>query len=136
MLNKSIFNNVCKRLGFYPNIDCFANRLNHQVSSYISYRPDPTAKFVDSFSFDLDEVELVGMSRIQQEYIRQGYSSTTVILIMSSWRQGTIKQYEPVIKKTGFIFAIIILLILLMHLLNKHLISFHCCMIKTVVTIK
>ena len=52
MLNKSIFNNVCKKLGFYPNIDCFANRLNHQVSSYISYRPDPTAKFVDSFSIN------------------------------------------------------------------------------------
>ena len=79
---------------------------------------DPTRQSRRSPS-DLDVIELVGMSSIQQEYIMQGYSSTTVTLLMASWRQGTIKQYEPVIK-TRFIFAIIILLILLIHLLNKH----------------
>ena len=30
MLHINIFDNICKKLKFYPEIDCFANRLNHQ----------------------------------------------------------------------------------------------------------
>ena len=33
-----------------PDIDCFANRINTQLSKYISYRPDPNAYHVDAFS--------------------------------------------------------------------------------------
>ena len=33
-----------------PDIDLFASRINHQLSNYISWRPDPGAKAVDAFS--------------------------------------------------------------------------------------
>ena len=49
MLHRNIFDNICKKLKFYPEIDCFANRLNHQIPKYISYKPDPDAFLVDAF---------------------------------------------------------------------------------------
>ena len=33
-----------------PNIDLFASRLNAQLQDYVSWKPDPKAKFVDAFS--------------------------------------------------------------------------------------
>ena len=49
-LNPSIFKKVTNFLSFIPDIDCFANRINTQLSKYISYRPDPNAYHVDAFS--------------------------------------------------------------------------------------
>lgn len=37
-------------LQFEPDIDLFASRLNHQFDRYVSYRPDPQAHAIDSFS--------------------------------------------------------------------------------------
>ena len=50
MLNRKIFQNVCKRLNYEPTIDCFANRLNSQLPKYISYKPDPNAYLINAFS--------------------------------------------------------------------------------------
>ena len=50
MLHRNIFDNICKILKFDPEIDCFANRLNHQIPKYISYKPDPDEFLVDAFS--------------------------------------------------------------------------------------
>ena len=35
-----------------PDIDLFASRINHQLSNYVSWRPDPGAKAVDAFSIN------------------------------------------------------------------------------------
>ena len=50
MLNKDIFVNICKKLNYNPDVDCFANRLNHQIDRYMSYKPDPSACHIDAFS--------------------------------------------------------------------------------------
>ena len=50
MLNKDYLVIFAKKLNFFPDIDYFANRLNHQVPKYISYRPDPEASYGDCFA--------------------------------------------------------------------------------------
>ena len=50
MINDKIFESICKKLNYFPNIDCFANRINHKVANYISYRPDPNAKYINAFT--------------------------------------------------------------------------------------
>ena len=48
-LNKTWFNYIVKQFG-QPDIDLFASRINKQLDCYVSWRPDPHAKFVDAFS--------------------------------------------------------------------------------------
>ena len=38
-----------------PSIDLFASRLNHEVSCYVSWKPDPGAAFIDAFSIIWDK---------------------------------------------------------------------------------
>ena len=52
MLNPTIFKKATHKFAFYPDLDCFASRLNTQLDSYVSFQPDPYAKFVDSFSLN------------------------------------------------------------------------------------
>ena len=51
MLARTIFS---KALGFNitPKIDLYALRLNNQLPAYMSYKPDPNAYAVDTFSLD------------------------------------------------------------------------------------
>ena len=51
MLNKDILNKALGRLKFYPEIDLFASRLNHQFAKYCSLRPDPNAMIINAFTF-------------------------------------------------------------------------------------
>lgn len=39
-LDPKIFRSVCKRFGFWPDLDLFANGENHQVKRYCSWKPD------------------------------------------------------------------------------------------------
>ena len=48
-LKPHVFKMICKKLGV-PSIDLFATRINTQVKRYVSWRPDPTAVHVDSFT--------------------------------------------------------------------------------------
>ena len=48
-LRESMFKHTVGTFG-KPDIDLFASRINHQLSNYISWRPDPGAKAVDAFS--------------------------------------------------------------------------------------
>ena len=43
-----MFNEAQKILPFHPSIDCFATRINTQLSEYFSRRSDPEAKFIDA----------------------------------------------------------------------------------------
>ena len=50
-LNKDIFNAITLTLGFVPNIDLFASRLNYQFKPYVAYTPDPGASAINAFSW-------------------------------------------------------------------------------------
>ena len=52
MLHKDIFAKCCEILQFTPEIDLFADRLNHQVHRYCSWDPDPQAEFIDALSIE------------------------------------------------------------------------------------
>ena len=51
MLNPDIFLRITG-VFFVPDIDLFASRLNCQISTYASWKPDPGAKAIDAFSLD------------------------------------------------------------------------------------
>ena len=39
-----------------PDIDLFASKLNAQVETYVSWRPQPMTKFVDAFSIEWSQL--------------------------------------------------------------------------------
>ena len=51
MLNKQVFKEIVSRFGT-PDADLFASRLNTQLPTYVSWRPDPGAVATDAFSLD------------------------------------------------------------------------------------
>ncbi len=40
------------RLSFYPDTDLFASRINYQVDRFVSFKPDPDAFAIDTFTLD------------------------------------------------------------------------------------
>ena len=50
MLEKLLFYRVLQTLKFSPTTGLFASRLNHQLLTYVSYKPDTNAYAVDAFS--------------------------------------------------------------------------------------
>ena len=68
-----------------PGIDLFASRINHQLSNYISWRPEPGARAVDAFSINWSptynycfppfSIILKVLQKVQQE----SYSGGTVL---------------------------------------------------------
>lgn len=51
MLSRQVFCRIVSTFG-QPEIDLFASRLNAQTVDYVSWKPDPQAKFVDAFSIE------------------------------------------------------------------------------------
>ena len=49
MISPNVFHDITKKFGM-PDIDLFATRLNAQLPSYVSWNPDPHAKFIDAFT--------------------------------------------------------------------------------------
>ena len=47
-LDPLIYRRVCTQMQWWPNLDLFANRLNHKCPRYFSWRPDPGALGVDA----------------------------------------------------------------------------------------
>lgn len=87
MLSPQAFQKVVKELGS-PDIDLFASRLNAQTEVYVSWKPDPKAKFTDAFSLNWSGYYFYAfppfclISRCVQKIIRE---SATGILIIPSW---------------------------------------------------
>ena len=50
MLNRKIFEESCRMLSFFPDIDLFASRHSNQCNCFVSWFPDPEASFVDAFT--------------------------------------------------------------------------------------
>lgn len=57
-LNEDIFQELCTHFGV-PSIDLFASRLNKQVPRFCSWQPDPEAEFIDAFSINWSQFELI-----------------------------------------------------------------------------
>ena len=55
ILDPSTYKIITLTLGT-PTIDLFASRLNKQCLSYVSWRPDPEAFFIDAFSVDWSKI--------------------------------------------------------------------------------
>ena len=48
MLSDEISKKICD-IWETPDIDLFANRLNHKVAEYVSWKPDPESGFINHF---------------------------------------------------------------------------------------
>ena len=56
-LRENIFSNICPQLNTSPKIDLFATRLNTQLSTFVSYRPDPKCTVVNAFHLDWSKLD-------------------------------------------------------------------------------
>jgi len=54
-LDERIFQHICLRWGD-PDVDLFASRLNAQVKTYCSWKPDPDCTYVNAFTVDWKSV--------------------------------------------------------------------------------
>ena len=50
MLDNDVYETIIKHFNVTPTIDLFASRLNKKISRFISWKPDPEAECVDTFS--------------------------------------------------------------------------------------
>ena len=56
-LRKNIFSSICSKLNTNPKIDLFVTRLNTQLSTFVSYRPDPKCIAVNAFLLDWSKLD-------------------------------------------------------------------------------
>ena len=56
-LRENIFSNICSQLNTSSKIDLFATRLNTQLSTFVSYRPDPKCIAVNAFLLDWSNLD-------------------------------------------------------------------------------
>ena len=86
-LKPSLFRDICRRFG-QPDMDLFASRLNYQMKPFCSWKPDPEAAVIDSFT--LPWTEFLGyafppfsiVSRVIQK-IRM--EQADIILVVPNW---------------------------------------------------
>ncbi|XP_068713259.1 uncharacterized protein [Montipora foliosa] len=138
--NFLILTRILEDFCFIPSVDLFASRLNHKLETYVSWKPDPFATFIDAFTIDWgphsfyafppfclhvggsssslqgNQIELdaplipprpspqlstgiTSMQDIRESLVSSGISANIADVILSSWRQGTIKQYNVFLKK-------------------------------------
>lgn len=57
-LDPTIFNELTSRWG-EPEIDMFASRLNHKLTSYEAWKPDPGTVAIDAFTLDWSKYHLI-----------------------------------------------------------------------------
>ena len=87
MLLRPIFQRIVSLFG-KPDIDLFASRLNAQVETYVSWRPQPMAKFVDTFSIEWSQFSFYAfppfclITRCVQKIIHDQASG---ILVIPRW---------------------------------------------------
>ena len=62
MINKCVFLELVKIFGS-PAIHLFASRLNKQVTTSVSWKPDPDALFIDAFSRSWQELNFYAFPR-------------------------------------------------------------------------
>ena len=56
-LRENIFSNICSQLNTSSKIDLSTTRLNTQLSTFVSYRPDPKCIAVNAFLLDWSNLD-------------------------------------------------------------------------------
>ena len=99
MLNKDVFQQIVDRL-FQPDIDMFASRLNRQLDSYVSWRPDAMALGVDAFSLDWNNASIYAFppfSLISRTLQKLWEDQAEAILVIPFW---TTQSWFPQVMKS------------------------------------
>ena len=87
-LNSKIFLTGIQKLGFYPNIDLFASRINTQLPRFVAFRPDPEAEAIDAFSLAWTDHKFyafppfICVDRVLQKIIN---AKATGIVVVPDW---------------------------------------------------
>ena len=87
MLSRQVFTKIRDMFG-QPDIDLFASRLNTQLADYVSWKPDPQAKFVDAFTVEWANLFFYAfppfclLPRCVQEFTQE---QATGILVIPLW---------------------------------------------------
>ena len=72
-----------------PSIDLFASRHNAQITSYVSWQPDPSAKFIDALSINWRQFKLLyafpPFSLIANCLQKLDLNATTGIFVLPLW---------------------------------------------------
>ena len=91
-LDRSIYSAVIQKLDVTPDIDLFASRLNHQLKSYIAYRPDPGALAVNAFHISWKEYTFYAFPPfciIQRVLQKINIDQARGIIIVPNWPTQT-----------------------------------------------
>ena len=88
MLNSDLLQAALRQLNAEPEIDLFASRLNTQFKRFVSFRPDPAAEVIDSFSFSWENINFYAfppfsvIARLLQKVQRDRSSG---VLVVPDW---------------------------------------------------
>ena len=58
-LNENIFHKIVSKYGLTPEIDLFATRINTQLNTFASFKPDPEATYINSFTLNWGDFQSV-----------------------------------------------------------------------------
>ena len=70
-LRENMFSNICSQLNTIPKIDFFATRLNTQLRTFVSYRPNPKCIAVNAFLLDWSNLDFYALC-LTENIPRQG----------------------------------------------------------------
>ena len=88
MLCPEYFDKLCSRYG-EPDVDMFATRLNCQIDTYVSWRPDPNAIAIDAFKQDWSAFDLLYVfppfSVIQKVLEKLRREAAAAVLVVPMW---------------------------------------------------
>ena len=116
MLNKKDFQQIIQTLEFNPTIDLFASRLNTQLTSFVSYRPDPNSQAVNAFTIEWGDKAFYAFppfACIPKVIQKIWQDNATGILIVPDWpNQPWYGQYLDIINKEVILYPRSDLLIL------------------------
>ena len=102
MLNKNDFTFITNSLNFHPSIDIFASRLNTQLKTFFSFRPDPECSAVDAFSENWGNIKLYAFppfSIIGKTLQKIENDKATGIMVVPEWpNQPWYSQFQSIVK--------------------------------------
>jgi len=90
MVSREVFQQViCSSFGI-PEVDCFASRLNNQVSRYFSWKPDPSAEAIDAFTKSWSDLGLLYIfcpfSLLGRVLAKIQLDQATAVLVYPQWK--------------------------------------------------
>jgi hypothetical protein len=86
-LQQEVFNSICEILG-NPKIDLFASRINRKLNTYVAWRPDPHAQYIDAFTINWSKDYFYAFppfSLIARVLQKTQIDAATGILILPKW---------------------------------------------------